>query len=602
MTIRYLPLAAGLTALMAWLPLTAVSQDTLRQEVEVVKAYTPASIDAEKINDLPVIREEEHKKPDFSYSIFSAPVFSTLSVREMQAATVIGKPAYEPGYGIVRAGIGNYNKPYGELFFNNKENKNSIFGIHLKHLSSHGSLNLAGGDRVKAPFSDSEAEMFLKHMFRKSTLSMNLGVDHEGFRYYGYPGNDRGDTIPPFLKNGPTPYTLQGEKQAFTKGGIRIDLQNVVTSRRDPATGFNFEYYRYGARTGQREDFSSFTMDFHRPWDTFTFDIKAGAEYSAASGMYHDSTSLTHSRRQTWLFFKPSVLFGNPTLNLRAGFNAWFVNVRHDRKIFEIAPVLRLNFVPVKEIISVYAGVDGNYNHNHLAAISGQNPCVMPGLVVRNHFEQYRIYGGFDGRIAPKTNFRIQADYSSFEDYPFYYLPGFRLPVMGPLPGPAYADNTFRVLYDDLKSLKVNGEVTHHAGDKLNLLVSVNVYKHTPANEKEAWNLPAFDGTFSLGYQISDRLDVAADFYVIGKREALFVQFGDTPLKTFPLENGYSMFDHREYTLDTAIDLNLRGNYDITGKLAVFGQLNNFGFQKYQRWLGYPVQSLNLLGGISYSF
>jgi len=56
------------------------------------------------------------------------------------------------------------------------------------------------------------------------------------------------------------------------------------------------------------------------------------------------------------------------------------------------------------------------------------------------------------------------------------------------------------------------------------------------------------------------------------------------------------------YVMDTAIDLNVRGNYDISRKLAVFAQLNNFGFQKYERWLGYPVQSFNFLGGISFSF
>jgi len=54
--------------------------------------------------------------------------------------------------------------------------------------------------------------------------------------------------------------------------------------------------------------------------------------------------------------------------------------------------------------------------------------------------------------------------------------------------------------------------------------------------------------------------------------------------------------------MDTAFDLNVRGNYDLTGKLSLFAQLNNFGFRKYERWLGYPVQSLNFLAGISYSF
>ncbi len=58
----------------------------------------------------------------------------------------------------------------------------------------------------------------------------------------------------------------------------------------------------------------------------------------------------------------------------------------------------------------------------------------------------------------------------------------------------------------------------------------------------------------------------------------------------------------KEYTLNTAIDINLRGNYAITSKLAAFAQLNNFGLQKYERWLGYPAQRFNMLAGVSYSF
>jgi hypothetical protein len=48
--------------------------------------------------------------------------------------------------------------------------------------------------------------------------------------------------------------------------------------------------------------------------------------------------------------------------------------------------------------------------------------------------------------------------------------------------------------------------------------------------------------------------------------------------------------------------MNVRGNYKITEKFSLFAQLNNFGFQKYQRWFGYPVQSFNFLAGASYSF
>jgi hypothetical protein len=103
--------------------------------------------------------------------------------------------------------------------------------------------------------------------------------------------------------------------------------------------------------------------------------------------------------------------------------------------------------------------------------------------------------------------------------------------------------------------------------------------------------MPSFDATLALSYQVTDRLRVATDIYAIGKRNALIKDI--TPDAVIPNEI---------LPLDMVIDMNARGIYDITGKISAFAQLNNFGFHKYERWLGYPVQSFNFLGGISISF
>ena len=72
---------------------TAQQPDTkLKQEVEVTKAYQPSVSDAFKINDIPKIEEEATEKPVFEYSISSEPVFSTFSVKPVQAATMVGEP------------------------------------------------------------------------------------------------------------------------------------------------------------------------------------------------------------------------------------------------------------------------------------------------------------------------------------------------------------------------------------------------------------------------------------------------------------------------------------------------------------------------------
>src|SRR5690606_37610942 len=110
---------------------------------------------------------------------------NTFSVNTLKAATFVSEPLDDTGYGLVRAGVGNYNRPYGEIFFNSQKIRNTLFGLHAKHLSSHSKIKLEGGDRVDAPYSDNEGEMFMKHLFNNSVLSMTLGFNHDGFNYYG---------------------------------------------------------------------------------------------------------------------------------------------------------------------------------------------------------------------------------------------------------------------------------------------------------------------------------------------------------------------------------------------------------------------------------
>ena len=575
--------------LLPFISVQAQTDTTLRREVEVVKSFSPAAMDAQKINDIPVIKDTEFKKPNFDYSIYSQPVFSTFSVTSLQAATIVGKPKEEVGFGLLRLGAGNYNKPYGEFYFNNKNQKNSIFGLHLKHLSSHGKINLEGDDRVKSPYSDNEAEMFIKHMFRKSTLSFNLGLDHDGYNYYGYPVTG----IPAMIEDY-SPYL--GDRQTLTKGKININLQNLSKGKSDPSTGFDFLYHHLGTKTGQREHFGNFTMNFKRPSDRFTFLIDAGAEYSQTSQLYIDTTNTAATRKQTWIFGKPAILFGNETINLKLGVNAWMTFDNQYKTNFRLTPNVRFNFAPVKELINVFAGVDGQNYHNYYSAMAYFNPYIDPELAVKNHFEKFRIYGGFDGKFATNTNYKIQVDHSTFVGHPFFVMNqttvwGTTSPESSMLLEIPMVNNVFDVVYDDMKKLKFNGEIVHSMGDKLNLLVSASVYKYTMNHEEKPWHLPAWDANLGISYQVTERLRVASEIYAIGKRHALLRE-SDPEKQNL----------NQVIPMNMLIDMNARGVYDITGKLSVFAQLHNFGFQKYEQWLGYPSQSFNFLGGLSLSF
>lgn len=589
-TIFYLILICTIIANNA----TGQRDTSLTREVEVVKAFKPTLMDAQKINEMPKIEETERQKPAFDYNISSNPIVNTFAVNPLKAASIASAPKEENGYGLIRAGVGNYNKPYGEFFFNHLTSKKSIFGIHALHLSSHGKLELEGGDKVDAPFSNNEAEVYYNQFFKESVLSVNVDYDRDGFNYYGYPVNP----VPSPLLVEDQKINYFGTNQAFSRGGISVKLSNPAAEMNDKFFGFDFDYNYFQTKTGQKEHFGKLMAHIQQPFNFGTGLIDAGISFNKADNVLNRASNIIDSRQQAWMYINPAVYFSKKIFNAKVGFNTWYVTDKDLDAQLKITPNVLLNFMPVKNIIKLYAGIDGNFINNHYSKIAYENPFVDPEHDVINTFEKIRFYGGFDGKFAPKTNFKLSFDYSKIDDQPLYYLHEYTLPDPMINPNPQIVNNDFDFLYDNLSLFKFNLEIFHRSSDKLDLMLTGNYYVYNLDEQEEAWNMPDWDANLNLGYKITEQLSVTADFYLIGMRKALIIE----TLFSDPLANSVNPPVYKSYNLDTTFDMNVRGNYKITEKFSVFAQMNNFGFQKYQRWFGYPVQSFNFLAGVSYAF
>ena len=574
---------------------TAQRDTTLNREVEVVKSFTPTLMDVHKINDLPKIKGAEPQKPAFDYQIKSEPVVNTFAVNPLKAATIESNIPEQKGYGLIKAGFGNYNKPYGEFFFNHLASKNSIFGIHAMHLSSHGKLKLEGGDKVDAPFSKNEAEVYWTHTFSRKILSTSAAFNHVGFNYYGYPK----DAVPQVLLNGNQDVNYFGTKQAFSKGGLNVKLHNPSLEMNDADFGFDFGYNYFQTKTGQTEHFGNFTAHLQQPFNFGTGLLNAGVSFVQDNDIINRYDANITTRRQSWLYANPAVYLGKKELNLRGGLKVWYITDQDLSAQVRIAPDVLVNYTPVEDVIKLYAGIDGNHISNHYSKIAYENPFVDPEHDIKNSFEKIRFYGGFDGKFGKRTNFKIGFDYAVTDDQPFYYLEEYTYPDPQTNPNPLVIDNDFSVLYDDFNRFKINAEVFHTSSGKLDILANANYYVYKMTNEAEAWNMPDWDANLTIGFNVTERLNVAADIFLIGTRKALVIEHGFSD----PLGNSVNPSPvYKSFNLDAAFDLNVRGSYKITEKFSAFASLNNFGFQKYERWFGYPVQSFNFLAGVSYAF
>lgn len=555
----------------------------LRQEVEVTKAYQPTITDAVKINDIPEIKPDQTETPSFDYSIYSKPVFSTFNLTPVAAAKMVGDPKAEMGMGMLKLGFGNYLTPYGEFFFNSKPDKKSNFGMHFMHLSSNGKVKLLNDDKVNAPESENQAEIFGKKFFRNSTLSGSLAFDRKAFTYYGYTGQQLTDDE----KEQMIPYFQ--DKQYFSKGTAKVNLKSESLSQYDFNYDFGIKFHYLITKTGQTEQNTILSGDMNKKFGKTIGRLNASIVNYHADSIWNNSKDAFGGKDQLFINLNPSAKWATDNASFMAGINTSLVSEDGDKLSLLVWPNVKAEWSPVERILTLFAGVDGHLQHNSYSAVAAGNPYVDPYHDVANTNYKYVFSGGLKGKLSSKTNYVAGASYSKIEDQHFYILYGrdvFNLSAVGP----RQLNNTFDWVYDDLKVLKLSGEIMHSVSDNFSVHLAGNYYSYELGTIQQAWQMPNFDLAFSAAYKPTGQLKFTTDLFLVGQRKAIV---SEPPLSSAP-----SMI----VEMDPIIDLNAGVDYQFSEKLNFFFKLNNFGFQKYEQWLGYTNKGFNGLAGISFQF
>lgn len=578
------PMSLVMTALMLGALTTTGQQDTtrLKQEVEVSKNYQPTIFDVEKINDIPKIKTEQTEPPTFDYSIFSKPVYSTFDLEPVAAAKMVTDSDTDMENGLLKLGLGNYLTPYGELFYNVQPGKNSNFGMHFKHLSSFGKIRLLNDDQVKAPRMENVAELFGQRFFRRSTLSGSLAFDRESFNYYGYTGiwlsDEQKKEIIPEL----------GLKQHFSQGTIDIHLKSGKAYNSDLNYDLGVNYHYFGTKTEQKEHQTVVSANLNKKFDNTIGLLDGSFTYYRAEGVRNRVTDNIGPKQQVLFRINPSVMWKTENAKLQFGVNTAMLFDDDEDASAMLFPKVEAEWSPVSQILTLFAGADGYFQHNTYSAIARENNYVDPYHDILDTKHSYILSAGIKGKLSSKTNFVTQAAYSLVKDQHFYVTEA--EDFSNPNSVFRRLDNTFRVQYDDVNVFKLSAEVLHSVSEEFSLHLAGNYYSYELDSIEKAWHMPNADVSLGGIYRPNEKLKFTADIFFIGKRTAL-------------ITDGNNAFGNSlQVAMDPIIDLNAGAEYQFNEKLNFFFKLNNFGFQKYEQWLGYTNKEFNWLAGLSYSF
>ncbi len=549
------------------------AKDTLStDEIVVVKPYTPTISDAFKIKDNPTLEDENIQKDSISYAFFSVPVASTFTPTKGKAQSVVREPLDKIYENFVAVGFGNYTTPYLEAFLHSSSSRNNDFGAFIQHQSSRGGIK---GVLVDDDYSDSRLQLFYKQFERDYNWDAYLGAQHKIYNWYGLPSDIIYD--PTFLN------TID-PKQTYLNifAGGHFNFEEGIFK------GGNIELNQLSDNYSTNEIQVLLTPEIEFPISSELISLPI--TFGFITSKFEQSYFGLGELKSTFLYFGASpsleVLRDDLTVNLGARVYYSF-DLESKTNKFYAYPNVTASYKLVDETLIAYAGITGDLHQNSYRELSNENPFVSPTLNILQTDKQYNAFLGAKGKLSANIGYNFKASYQSERNKPLY-IQNFSKTGGTTIPTFAYeAGNSFGVVYDNLQTLQIYGELDINISKEFKFGGSVEYNNFTTTTQAKAWNLPTLKASVFADYH-AKKWYAGADLYFANERYDYVIPFG-SPIGS-------------EVKLDAFIDLNLNTGYVFTDRLTAFIRGNNLLSTNYQRYTNFDVQGIQVLGGIIYKF
>ena len=199
---------------------------------------------------------------------------------------------------------------------------------------------------------------------------------------------------------------------------------------------------------------------------------------------------------------------------------------------------------------------------------------------MENEHKAIDFYGGFKGTMSKRISFNIGANFANMKNMGMFVND--TINSLG---------NKFNVIYDTANVATIEGSISYQLQEKFKFDAIGRFHSYSLVNNSYAWNRPNLEVILRGSYNLFDKFLFNLDVNMEQGRRALV----SGPGENITLENG-------QYAkkLDFIADANFSVEYRYNPRISAFLQLNNISSQRYMRWYEAPVQSFQVLGGVTF--
>ncbi|GGG90108.1 hypothetical protein GCM10011416_03350 [Polaribacter pacificus] len=559
-----------------------VAKDTIKTEVvNVISSYSPSISDAFKIKNNPNIKlSAKTQKKTVRYEIYSAPVASTFSPKT-GAVKALEMSVRELAYkNYLAAGFGNNTTVFLEAFLQHSTRPDNEFGLYTNFNSSEGNIDNIVLDNN---YSNLHLGTYYKQAYTKMNLELGADFKRDQYNWYGLPASI------PF--NAATINAID-EAQVYTNFDLsaNFDFQDSNLKNTDLLLSyFTDDYNSKELRLSAAPQWQFSLNKINENLTDLTLDVTL--DYLTGST---DQTYGSVAKREHGFFtmgLAPKYYLNYNDLEVKLGAKAYLASdLENKSNQFFIYPDVQISYPLMEDYISMYVGAGGDLKTNSYKGFAEENRFISPTQMITQTNEKYSVFGGFNGKITPVVGYHIKASYHNEEDKALFIRNNSKSngTAAAALKGYEYG-NSFSVIYDDVKTFSLFGQVSFNLSKDLQLGVQGTLNSFDLSTESTAWNLPKLTGEI-FGNYTSDKWYAGTNIYYARK------QYDVTYAATYPSARTGAQ------TLKSYIDVNLNGGYYINKKFTAFVKINNLLNSDYARQANFNVQGFQVLGGVSYKF
>lgn len=545
--------------------------------VNIVKPYSPTISDAFKVKETPILYDSINTtKKEVQYGIFSVPVASTFTPAKGKAANVEKTKKIKLYDNYATLGFGNYTSILGEFFSNFQISRTDNFGLFFKHNSSQGGID---DIKLENKYYVTKLDGNYTSRQKDATYLLQVGVKHQLFNWYGLNGffDEVSEEDLPDID----------AQQTYTSGNLggSISLEDSFFEKGT----LNLRYLSDAFSSSEINVTANPKISI--PLTDITLVVDGELDYLNGNfeRNYMNTSSINYSFLNAGI--GPSLVYVNEDLTISLGVQGMVsIDLENSETEFFIYPRVNISYRLLDEQVIAYGGTEGGLEQNTYYNFKEENPFVSPTLNVMPTSQLYNGFAGLKGKLSNSFGYNIRASYGKSENQALFIVNTFK--GTGEQSEGYEYGNSFNVIYDDINTLSVFGELKIEPSENFSLGINGTFYNFDTSNETEAWNLPELKATVFSNFNFSEKVYGGISIFYVGERKDMFTVLGGI----------FNLPFSEIVTLDDYIDVNVHLGYIVNDQLSFFIKGSNLLSDSYEKWYNYPVQSIQGLLGASYKF